>query len=141
MKKKLLKTAKKKTPPMAPLASNTSGTPTIAEGELKDMFLKIKKQSEELKKQTDELYDTFTEITGKTPKELEKLISNPHNFSDGDWKNIQNLKIKQEQEFEKLYAKMGLNFQKIKKKKANKQAAKHRARLGSKKKKNWIPVK
>ncbi|MBT3393717.1 MAG: hypothetical protein HN411_01220 [Waddliaceae bacterium] len=138
--KKTVAAASSTTKEKSPRKKKANAEPPISNEELKTMFLNMKKQSADLKKQTDELYDTFTKVTGKTPKELERLISDENNFSEKDWGKIQKLKIEQEKEFEKLYKKIGLDYKKIKEKKEHKKTAKRRSRL-RKKNKNWIPVK
>ena len=155
--KKTVAAASSTTKEKSPRKKKANAEPPISNEELKTMFLNMKKQSADLKKQTDELYDTFTKVTGKTPKELERLISDENNFSEKDWGKIQKLKIEQEKEFEKLYKKIGLDYKKIKEKKMkrlkkmnekikgknlqeHKKTAKRRSRL-RKKNKNWIPVK
>lgn len=119
--------------------TKTSNLTDGFEGDIKAMFQKVQEQQRDLKKRTDQICDMITQITGKTPQELEGLTSNSQNFSKSDWEKIQKIKRENESKMEALYKNMGLDYKAEQNKHNSKVAQKKRRRMGGRRK-NWIAV-
>ena len=105
----------------------------VGDTEVDDMLKRLRYMDENLKKKMERV----CELSGMTKREIERYIENPHNFTESQWKKIQQEKDKLE---EQLFAAIGIKAKKrILKKKKKKLARGRRGKtLGGRK--GWMQM-
>ncbi len=95
--------------------------------------------AEKKRVEIDKLIDNFLERSDFTKEALEKILSNPDNFTPAQWERFQSRIAKMEKDAERASGIKNLK-QKEEKKKLESKAAKTKGKsLGSRKK--WLPMK
>ena len=125
-KKKFKGTAKHKVAP----PSNVS---VITDTEIDKMLQKLRDMDDDLQTRMDKI----AELSGMSPTEVKRFIENPDNFPPEEWSRMQRKKDDLEK---KIYAGIGIEYQKriMKKKKKKMQKGRRGKTLGARK--GWIQM-